>query len=95
MDKDNTLVQVTRDDIDHIESQSLSGVGIVKIFFHSGVDIRTATAQVTSNAENVSSSMESTGSAANQVVEAAIDLNRQAEALRAEIGTFLDNIRVA
>ena len=31
-------------DIDHIESQSLSGVGIVKIFFHPGVDIRTATA---------------------------------------------------
>ena len=29
-------------DIDHIESQSLSGVGIVKIFFHPGVDIRTA-----------------------------------------------------
>src|SRR5579883_179273 len=26
-------------DIDHIESQSLSGVGIVKIFFHEGVDI--------------------------------------------------------
>jgi methyl-accepting chemotaxis protein len=54
-----------------------------------------ATAQVTANAESVSSSMESTGSAANQVVEAAIDLNRQAEALRSEIGTFLDNIRVA
>src|SRR6201985_3358508 len=34
-------------DIDHIESQSLSGVGIVKIFFRPTVDIRTATAQVT------------------------------------------------
>ena len=33
-------------DIDHIESQSLPGVGIVKIFFHPAVDIRTATAQV-------------------------------------------------
>jgi multidrug efflux pump subunit AcrB len=31
-------------DIDHVESQSLSGVGVVKIFFHPGVDIRTATA---------------------------------------------------
>ena len=54
-----------------------------------------ATAQVTANAESVSSSMESTGSAANQVVEAAIDLNRQAEALRTEIGSFLENIRAA
>jgi methyl-accepting chemotaxis protein len=54
-----------------------------------------ATAQVTANAESVSSSMESTGSAANQVVEAAVDLNRQAEALRREIGSFLENIRVA
>src|SRR6202522_1071288 len=35
-------------DIDHIESQSLTGIGIVKIFFHPNVDIRTATAQVTS-----------------------------------------------
>jgi len=54
-----------------------------------------STAQVTANAESVSSSMESTGSAANQVVEAAIDLNRQAEALRAEVSGFLDNIRAA
>src|ERR1700734_931012 len=35
-------------DIDHIESQSLPGAGVVKIFFHPNVDIRTATAQVTS-----------------------------------------------
>ena len=34
-------------DIEHIESQSLTGIGIVKIFFQPGVDIRTATAQVT------------------------------------------------
>ena len=40
-------------DIDHIESQSLTGVGIVKIFFHPGVDIRTATAQVTSLSQTV------------------------------------------
>jgi multidrug efflux pump subunit AcrB len=40
-------------DIDHIESQSLPGVGIVKIFFHSTVDIRTATAQVTSLSQTV------------------------------------------
>ena len=40
-------------DIDHVESQSLSGVGIVKIFFRPGVDTRTATAQVTSVSQTV------------------------------------------
>ena len=40
-------------DIDHIESNSLSGIGIVKIFFRPGVDIRTATAQVTSVSQTV------------------------------------------
>src|ERR1700742_3107008 len=40
-------------DIEHIESQSLPGVGIVKIFFRPGVDIRTATAQVTSLSQTV------------------------------------------
>jgi methyl-accepting chemotaxis protein len=57
--------------------------------------VASATAKVTANAASVSSSMESTGSAANQVVEAAVDLNRQAEALRVEIGSFLSNIRAA
>src|ERR1700739_4686366 len=40
-------------DIEHIESQSLPGVGIVKIFFQPTVDIRTATAQVTSISQTV------------------------------------------
>ncbi len=40
-------------DIEHVESQSLPGVGIVKIFFQPGVDIRTATAQVTSLSQTV------------------------------------------
>ena len=31
----------TVNDIDHIESQSLNGVGIVKIYFQPGVEIRT------------------------------------------------------
>ncbi|MGH7068780.1 MAG: efflux RND transporter permease subunit, partial [Acetobacteraceae bacterium] len=39
--------------IDHVESQSLTGIGIVKIFFHPGTDIRTATAQVTSLSQTV------------------------------------------
>jgi multidrug efflux pump subunit AcrB len=42
------MLSTTVNDIDHIESQSLSGMGIVKIYFQPGVDIRTATAQVTS-----------------------------------------------
>ena len=40
-------------DIEHIESQSLPGVGVVKIFFQPNVDIRTATAQVTSLSQTV------------------------------------------
>ncbi|MBD8882232.1 efflux RND transporter permease subunit [Rhodanobacter sp. 7MK24] len=39
--------------IQHIESQSLPGAGIVKIFFQPGTDIRTATAQVTSISQTV------------------------------------------
>ncbi len=46
-------LSTTVNDIDHIESQSLAGVGIVKIFFRPGVDIRTATAQVTSVSQTV------------------------------------------
>ena len=43
----------TVNDIEHIESQSLPGYGIVKIFFQPSVDIRTATAQVTSISQTV------------------------------------------
>jgi len=43
----------TVNDIEHIESQSLNGVGVVKIYFQPGVDIRTATAQVTSISQTV------------------------------------------
>ena len=43
----------TVNDIEHIESQSVNGLGIVKIFFQPGVDIRTATAQVTSISQTV------------------------------------------
>ena len=38
----------TVNDIDHIESQSMSGIAVVKIFFQPGADIRTANAQITS-----------------------------------------------
>ena len=40
-------------DIEHIESQSLFGIGIVKIFFRPEADIRTATAEVTSLSQTV------------------------------------------
>ena len=44
---------LTVDNIEHVESQSLPGMGIVKIYFQPGVDIRTATAQVTSVSQTV------------------------------------------
>ena len=37
---------VTVNDIDHIESQTLVGVGIIKVFFHPGVNIGEAMAQI-------------------------------------------------
>ncbi|MGZ3365508.1 MAG: efflux RND transporter permease subunit [Caulobacteraceae bacterium] len=40
-------------DIEHIESNSLNGIGVVKIYFNPHVDIRTATAQVTSISQTV------------------------------------------
>ncbi|HEY4029062.1 MAG TPA: efflux RND transporter permease subunit [Caulobacteraceae bacterium] len=40
-------------DIEHIESNSLNGIGVVKIYFNPKVDIRTATAQVTSISQTV------------------------------------------
>ncbi len=43
----------TVNDIEHIESQSMYGIGIVKIYFQPTVDIRTATAQVTSISQTV------------------------------------------
>jgi multidrug efflux pump subunit AcrB len=46
-------LSTTVNDIDHIESQSLNGVGVVKIFFQPGVDIRTASAQVTAASQTV------------------------------------------
>jgi CzcA family heavy metal efflux pump len=42
------VLTTTVNDIDHIESQSLPGIGIIKIYFQPDADIRTATAQVTS-----------------------------------------------
>ncbi len=38
----------TVNDIEHIESQSMPGVGVIKVFFHPGAQIATSIAQVTS-----------------------------------------------
>jgi multidrug efflux pump subunit AcrB len=47
----------TVNDIEHTESTSLPGIGIVKIYFQPNVDIRTATAQVTSISQTIIKAM--------------------------------------
>jgi multidrug efflux pump subunit AcrB len=47
------VLTTTVNDIQHTEGQSLPGIGIVKIYFQPDVDIRTATAQVTSISQTV------------------------------------------
>ena len=47
------VLTTTVNDIDHIESTSLPGIGVVKIYFQPGADVRTATAQVTSVSQSV------------------------------------------
>jgi CzcA family heavy metal efflux pump len=40
-------------DIEHIESQSISGYGVIKVFFQKGVNIAAAMAQVTASSQTV------------------------------------------
>jgi CzcA family heavy metal efflux pump len=47
------VLPTTVNDIEHIESESIPGIGIVRIYFQPNVDIRTATAQVTSISQTV------------------------------------------
>jgi multidrug efflux pump subunit AcrB len=47
------VLTTTVNDIEHIEGNSYSGFGIVKIYFQSNVDIRTANAQVTAISQAV------------------------------------------
>jgi CzcA family heavy metal efflux pump len=47
------VLSTTVNDIEHTESTSLPGIGIVKIYFQPNVDIRTATAQVTSISQTI------------------------------------------
>ncbi len=41
------------DDIEHIESQSLNGVSVIKIYFHQGADINRAIAEAAANAQSL------------------------------------------
>ncbi|HEX3134627.1 MAG TPA: efflux RND transporter permease subunit, partial [Planctomycetota bacterium] len=51
------FVSTTVNDIEHIESQSLSGMGLIKIFFHPGAKVDLAIAQVTSITQSAIRSM--------------------------------------
>jgi CzcA family heavy metal efflux pump len=51
------ILTTTVNDIEHTESTSMYGMGIVKIFFQPDVDIRTATAQVSAIAQPVTRQM--------------------------------------
>ncbi len=47
------ILTTTVNDIEHIEATSYNGLGIVKVFFQPGADIRTANAQVTAVSQTV------------------------------------------
>ena len=43
----------TVNDIEHIESQSLNGVSVIKVFFHPGAKIEAAVAQISAMSQSV------------------------------------------
>ncbi len=47
----------TVNDVEHIEANSYTGIGIVKVFFHPGVNVAVANAQVTSIAQTATKQM--------------------------------------
>jgi multidrug efflux pump subunit AcrB len=47
------ILTTTVDNIEHVESQTLNGVAVEKIFFHPGVNVATAVAQVTSASQTI------------------------------------------
>src|SRR5271168_1480891 len=47
------ILTTTVNDIEHVESQSLTGIAVVKIFFQPGAHIEAATAQVTAVSQSV------------------------------------------
>lgn len=50
-------LSVTVNDIERIESQTVNGVGVVKVFFHSGTDVRAGLAQVIAIAQTLLSQL--------------------------------------
>src|SRR3954466_13523519 len=51
------ILTTTVNDIEHIESQSLNGIGVVKIYFQKGANVDSATAQVTAVSQTVTRMM--------------------------------------
>jgi len=47
----------TVNDIEHIESQSLTGLGVIKVFFHPGTPVEAAVAQMTAISQTVTRQM--------------------------------------
>ena len=47
------VLSTTVNDVEHVESQSFPGMGVVKIFFQPNVDINAAQAQVTSISQTI------------------------------------------
>jgi multidrug efflux pump subunit AcrB len=47
----------TVNDIEHIESQSLAGLGVIKVFFHPGTPVEAAVAQMTAISQTVTRQM--------------------------------------
>ncbi|PYD62596.1 efflux RND transporter permease subunit [Gluconacetobacter entanii] len=47
------VLTTTVNNIEHIEGQSLTGIGVTKIFFQPGTDVRVANAQVTAIAQTI------------------------------------------
>src|SRR5213592_4252668 len=51
------FLTTTVNDIEHVESQSLTGIAVIKIFFQPGADVEAATAQVTAISQSVTRQM--------------------------------------
>src|ERR1700744_3991795 len=51
------MVSTLVSDVEHMESNSIAGTGIERIFSQPGVDIRTATAQVTAGSQTIVKNM--------------------------------------
>jgi CzcA family heavy metal efflux pump len=51
------MVSTLVNDVEHMESTSIAGIGIERIYFQPGVDIRTATAQVTAGSQTIVKNM--------------------------------------